>query len=108
MISMDDFKKVDMKVGRIESAEDHPDADNLLVLQTDVGEGEPRTLVAGLVGHYEKDELEGKQVVVVTNLEPARLRGVESQGMVLAAQEGDDNVVLLTLDEEMSPGSPVL
>ena len=107
MISMDDFQKVDLTVGRIESVENHPDADNLLILQTDVGEDEPRTLVAGLVGHYEKDELEGKQVVVVTNLEPARLRGVESQGMVLAAQDGDD-VVLLTLDEEISPGSEVL
>ncbi|MEF8788064.1 MAG: methionine--tRNA ligase subunit beta [Planctomycetota bacterium] len=108
MISMDDFKKVDMKVGRIESAEDHPDADNLLVLQADVGEEDPRTLVAGLVGHYGKDELEGKQVVVVTNLEPARLRGIESEGMVLAAQDDDENVVLLTLDKEMEPGSPVL
>ena len=108
MISMDEFQKVDLKVGRVVSADDHPDADNLMVLKVDVGEDDPRTLVAGLVGHYSLDELEGKLVVVVTNLEPARLRGIESRGMVLAAQGDDDNVVLLTLDEDIEPGSPVL
>lgn len=107
MIGMNDFKKVEMKVGKVLSAEDHPNADNLVILRADVGEEKPRTLVAGLKGHYELSELEGMLIVVVTNLEPARLRGVESRGMLLAAQDGDD-VVLLTVGGDVSPGSPVL
>ncbi len=63
--------------------------------------------MAGLKDYYENEDMEGKLVVVVTNLEPARLRGVNSDGMLLAAQEGDD-VVLLTLDREIAPGASVL
>jgi len=107
VISFKDFQKVELKVGKVIGAEDHPNADKLQVLRVDVGEETPRTTVAGLKGHYEPAELVGKTIVVVTNLEPARLRGVESQGMVLAAQEGD-RVVLLTLDKEVAPGTPVL
>ena len=107
VISYKDFQKVELKVGTIISAEDHPNADKLQVLRVDVGEDAPRTTVAGLKGHYEAAELVGKTVVVVTNLEPAMLRGVESQGMVLAAQQGG-KVVLLALDREIAPGSSVL
>jgi len=107
VISFKDFQKVELKVGKVISAEDHPNADKLQVLRVDVGEETPRTVVAGLKGHYEPAELMGKTIVVVTNLEPARLRGVESQGMLLAAQE-NGRVVLLTLDKEVAPGSPVL
>lgn len=107
MIGMDDFKKVDLKVGEILSVEDHPNADNLYILRVDLGEEEPRTLVAGLKGHYEMAELKGKKVPVVANLEPARLRGVESRGMLLAAQD-DDTVSLLTVDKDVSAGSSVL
>jgi len=107
MISMKDFQKVELKVGKVLSADDHPDADKLHVLRVDVGEETPRTMVAGLRGHYQADELVGKLIVVVTNLEPARLRGIESHGMLLAAQEGE-RVVLLTLDKEAAAGSPVL
>lgn len=108
MISFQDFQDVDMKVGKVLSVDDHPNADKLMIIRVDVGEENPRTLVAGLKGHYTPEELEGKLIVVVTNLEPARLRGVESKGMLLAAQESDDKVVVLTLDEPIEPGSPVL
>ena len=107
MIGYQDFKNVEMKVGKVLSVEDHPNADKLLVLRVDVGEEGPRTLVAGLKGHYAPNELEGKLIVVVTNLEPAQLRGVASNGMLLAAQEGE-RVVILTLDEQIAPGSRVL
>ncbi len=108
MISFQDFKEVDMQVGRVLSVEEHPNADKLQILRVDVGEDDPRTLVAGLKGHYTADELEDKLIVVVTNLEPTRLRGVESEGMLLAAQENEEKVVVLTLDEPIEPGSPVL
>ena len=107
MVSYQDFKKVEMKVGKVLAVEDHPNADKLIVLRVDLGEGEPRTLVAGLKQYYAPGDLEGKLVVVVANLEPAQLRGVRSDGMLLAAQEGDD-VVLLTLDRDIAPGSAVL
>jgi methionyl-tRNA synthetase len=107
MISFKEFQQVEMKVGKVLSVEDHPDADKLMVLRVDVGEGAPRTLVAGLKDYYENAELDGMLVVVVTNLEPARLRGVESNGMLLAAQEGDV-VSVLTLDKPVAPGSKVL
>jgi len=107
MISFEEFKKVELKVGKIVSAEDHPNADKLVVIRVDVGEDAPRTLVAGLKPHYAPADLEGKLIVVVTNLQPARLRGIESAGMLLAAQDGND-VVILTLDKPASPGSSVL
>lgn len=107
MITIQDFSEVEMKVGRIVSVENHPDADKLVIIRADVGEETPRTLVAGLKDYYENEDMEGKLVVVVTNLEPAQLRGVKSDGMLLAAQEGDD-VVLLTLDREIAPGANVL
>ncbi len=107
MITIQDFKKVELKTGKVVAVEDHPDADKLVIVRVDVGEDRPRTLVAGLKDYYTAEELEGRTIVVVTNLEPAQLRGVRSEGMLLAAQEGED-VVLLTLDREVAPGSPVL
>ncbi|MHC5034668.1 MAG: hypothetical protein ACYTFZ_06500 [Planctomycetota bacterium] len=107
MISYQEFKNVEMKVGKVLSVEDHPNADKLIVIRADVGEESPRTLVAGLKGYYGKEDLEGRLVVVVTNLQPAQLRGVQSNGMLLAAQEGD-NIVILTMDKEIAPGSLVL
>ncbi len=107
MISMQEFQNVELKVAKVLSVEDHPNADKLMVVRADVGEEQPRTLVAGLKGHYENEELVGKLVVVVANLQPAKLRGVESNGMLLAAQD-DERVVVLTLDRPVSPGSGVL
>lgn len=107
MISFQEFQKVEMKVGRVTAVEDHPNADKLMIIRADLGEEAPRTLVAALKGCYTAQELEGRLIIVVTNLEPARLRGVQSDGMLLAAQEGE-KIVVLTLDEELAPGSPVL
>jgi methionyl-tRNA synthetase len=107
MISIQDFQKLEIKVGKVLSVEDHPDADKLMVMRVDVGEEKPRTLVAGLKAYYEPAGLAGKLVAVVTNLEPARLRGVLSQGMLLAAQDGG-TVSVLTLDKEVAPGSAII
>ena len=106
MISFQEFQKVEIKVGRVLAVEDHPNADKLMVIRVDVGEESPRVLVAGLKDYYAPEELADRLIVVVTNLEPARLRGVESQGMLLAAQDGD-HVTVLAPDEDVAPGSAV-
>ena len=95
---------LDLRVGRIISAEDHPNADKLYVLQVDLGK-EKRQLVAGLRQHYEKAALKGRHVVVVANLQPAKLRGVESQGMLLAADDG--SVVSVLEAPKSAPGDAV-
>ena len=106
MITFNEFKKIEFRVAKIKSAEHHPNADKLFVIKADLG-GEERQLVAGLRGHYTPEQLEGKTIVVVSNLEPALLRGVESQAMLLAAQDGEQ-IVLVTTDREVAPGSKVL
>jgi methionyl-tRNA synthetase len=105
MISIEQFRQLELRVGTVVAAEPHPNADRLLVLRVDVG-GEERQLVAGIRAYYDPDRLVGRQVVVVANLEPATLRGVESQGMVLAVADGD-RVVLLRPDEAVTPGAVV-
>jgi methionyl-tRNA synthetase len=108
MISFDEFTKMEMKIGEVKSCEDHPDADKLFVLKVDFGEGDDdRQLVAGLKGYYEKDSIVGKKIVVVTNLQPAKLRGVESFGMLLAAADGKGAVKLLVPDGDIEKGSKV-
>jgi len=107
MISFQEFQKVEMRVGKVLSVDEHPNADKLMIVRVDVGEEGPRTLVAGLKDYYAPENMVGKLIVVVTNLEPARLRGVESNGMLLAAQD-NGNVVLLTLDRDIAPGARVL
>lgn len=107
MISIQEFKNVEITVGKVLAVEDHPNADKLMILRVDVGEAAPRTLVAGLKEHYRNEELAGRTVIVVTNLQPAKLRGVESNGMLLAAQEGN-KVAVLSPDKELAPGSRVL
>ena len=84
-----DFSMLNLKVARIEEVRDHPKADKLLVLKIDLGE-EKRQLVAGIKGHYTLDELQGRNIIVITNLEHAKLRGEKSQGMLLAADNGKD------------------
>ncbi len=106
MITFDEFKKMELLVGRVTSVENHTNADKLYVIQIDLGT-ETRQVVAGLRPYYEPDQLVGKSMVVVANLEPAELRGVISNGMILAAQDGD-NVVILNSDTEVGPGSKVL
>ena len=105
-ISIEEFGRLDLRTGVVTEAKAHPNADRLLVLQVDLGEGSPRQLVAGIKGSYEPSSLVGKQVAVVANMKPAKLRGVESQGMVLAATDGS-TIVLLSLERPVRPGSTV-
>ncbi|MGR3220055.1 MAG: methionine--tRNA ligase subunit beta [Candidatus Anammoxibacter sp.] len=107
MISIEDFAKIDLRVAKITSAVAHPNADKLLLLKVDAGDGiEDRQLVAGIRAHYSPEELVGKNVIIVNNLAPVVLRGEESQGMVLAASDGDD-IILLTADKDVAPGSTI-
>ena len=105
-ITIDDFLRVDLRVGTIRKAEPHPNADRLVVLSVDLGEEQERQLVAGIRAHYEPEALVGKQIVVVANLKPAKLRGVESRGMILAASD-DSGVHVLAPDAPTAPGSKV-
>ena len=105
MITIDEFRKLELRVGVVKSAEAHPNADKLLVLKVDLG-SEERQIVAGIRAHYQPEELVGKQVVVVANLETATLRGLESQGMVLAASDGE-RVVFLTPEKKVNAGAKV-
>ena len=98
MITIDDFRKVELKVATVKSAEPHPNADRLMVLRVDIGD-EERQICAGIRDHYAPEDLVGKQIVVVANLETAKLRGLESQGMLLAAS--DDGRVIAIADEEV-------
>ncbi len=104
-ISIQDFSEIDLRVAEIKAVEEHPDADKLLALKIDTGDGE-KQLVTGIKNHYSAEELVGKKIIVVNNLAPAVLRGVESQGMLLAARDGD-KVVLLTTEKDVGPGSRV-
>jgi methionyl-tRNA synthetase len=103
-ISYDDFAKVALRVGLVLSAEKHPKADRLLVLQVDLGEETPRQIVAGIADKFAPEALVGRKVVVVANLAPVKLRGVESRGMLLAAG-GQQVVDLVSVNAE--PGDIV-
>jgi len=103
--TLTDFRKIELRVATVKAAELHPNADRLLVLRVDLG-GEERQVVAGIRSSYEPAALVGKHIVVVANLEPATLRGVESQGMLLAARDGD-RVVVITTDSAVPAGSQV-
>ena len=108
-ISYDDFVKLDLRVGKVLEVANHPNADKLLVLNVDLG-GEVRQIVAGLRQYVAPETLLGRNIVVVANLEPRKMRGLESQGMLLAAShvEGADRkVVILTTDTPVPAGSSV-
>ena len=105
MITIDEFRKVELKVATIKGAEPHPNADRLMVLQVDLGD-EQRQICAGIRNYYAPEDLIGKQIVFVANLETAKLRGMESQGMLLAASD-DGRVIILTPEKSVQPGSKV-
>ena len=105
MITIEEFRRLELKIGTVKSAEAHPNADRLLVLRVDLG-SEERQIVAGIRRSYAPEELVGRQIVIVANLEPAQLRGVESQGMLLAASDGD-RIVVLSPEKEVGAGSKV-
>ena len=107
LIEFEDFVKVEMRTGKILSVDDHPNADKLFVVQIQDGPDSTRTVCAGLKGHYTASQLEGLDVVFVANLKPRKLRGVLSEGMLLAADDEDGNVRVLTPESEIHPGSLV-
>ncbi|AAD36162.1 methionyl-tRNA synthetase [Thermotoga maritima MSB8] len=104
-ITIDDFSKVDLRIAKVLEAEKVPNSRKLLRLIIDLGT-EKRQIVAGIAEHYRPEELVGKLIVVVANLKPAKLMGIESQGMLLAAKSGD-TLRLLTVDGEITPGAKV-
>ncbi|MBI3996020.1 MAG: methionine--tRNA ligase subunit beta [Candidatus Omnitrophica bacterium] len=106
LASIEDFKRLSFRIGVVLEAKDHPQADRLLILTVDIGEPTPRQVVAGIKASYQPADLIGKRVIVVANLKPATLRGVESQGMVLAASD-EGGIVLLTPERPVRPGSIV-
>lgn len=105
MVTLSDFQNLDLRIATVVAAEPHPNADRLLVLRIDLG-GEQRQIVAGIRASYDPAALVGRQVIVVVNLEPAKLRGIESQGMLLAARDGE-RVVIMTPESPVRAGSKV-
>ena len=106
-LDFDTFMKVDLKVGKISSVEEHPNADKLYVIKLDDGTLDGRTICAGIKQFYSIEELTGKSVVFVSNLKPRPLRGITSEGMMLAADDGKGNVKLITVDGDITTGSQV-
>jgi len=105
MIKFEDFQKLDLKIGKIFAAEKVEGADKLLKLKVDLGK-EKRQLIAGIAKFYQPEDLIGREIIVVVNLEPRTLMGIESQGMLLAA-DNESKPVLLKPDEEVPPGTKI-
>lgn len=106
-IQYDDFAKVHLRVARVLDAQPHPNADKLIVLKVDLGT-EQRQICAGLRGFYEPASLIGKNIIVVANLAPRMMRGLESNGMLLAASSADrSKVIVLTPQADVEPGAVV-
>ncbi len=105
MATYEDFKKLEFRIAKIKDVQDHPNADRLYVITVDLGD-RTKQVVAGIKGSNTKEELLGKQVVIVDNLDPAVLRGVESQGMILAASD-ETGVFVVSPAREMKLGSVV-
>ena len=110
LIAYDDFAKLDLRVGKVLEVSNHPSADKLFVLKVDLGDGQPRQILAGLRPYMPAETLLGRLVVVVANLEPRKMRGLESHGMLLAAgfENGPDRqVVFVTPERDVPPGATV-
>ena len=111
-IPFDDFTKLDLRVATVTACEPHPNADRLLKVHLDDGTESGRQVCAGIKPWYDPKDLVGKQVIIVANLEPRKIRGEMSQGMILAASDGsggtgDANVIVLTVDRPVAAGSVV-
>lgn len=105
-ISFNDFQKVEIRIGTIVEASKHPNADNLLCFSIDIGENKPRQILSGIAQHYTPESMLGKQVCVVTNLAPKKIRGIESQGMILFAKT-PSGLSLVTVESPVPTGSIV-
>lgn len=116
-VAFDEFAKLDLRIARIVKAEDHPKADRLFRLQVDDGSGTARQICAGIKGHYRVEDLVGRLIIIVANLEPRIIRGEESRGMLLAASNvpkdaaagatEERKVIILRPDADIAPGSIV-
>jgi len=110
LITYDEFAKLDLRVARVLDVRPHPNADKLLCMTIDLG-GQQRQIIAGLRAYCSPESLAGKEIVVLVNLQPRKMRGLESNGMLLAATctEGGElrDVVVLVPQKEVPPGSPV-
>ena len=106
-VDFETFMKVELRVGKIKTVEDHPNADKLMIVKIDDGSEKGRTVCAGLKEYYSAKDMKGMHIVFVANLEPRKLRGVLSEGMLLAADDESGNVKLLTVDKSIQPGSGV-
>jgi methionyl-tRNA synthetase len=104
--TLEDFDKLELQIGTVQTVTDHPNADSLYLLDVDLGELDNRQLVAGLKDDYDPEDIEGRQVVVITNLEPAEIRGETSNGMLLAA-DAERHVSLLRPDKAVPNGTTV-
>jgi methionine--tRNA ligase beta chain len=104
-VDFEHFAKVQLVVAEVKEAREHPNADRLLLLTIDTGDGE-RQIVAGIRGHYAPEDLPGRRIIVVKNLAPRKVRGEVSQGMLLAAST-EESVVLLRPDTDVPPGTTV-
>jgi len=105
MATIDDFRKLELRIAEIKEVNDHPNADKLLILTVDLGD-RCKQVVAGIKNYYSKEELLGKQVILVDNLEPTILRGVESQGMILAGSD-ESILAVITPEKKLKLGSIV-
>jgi methionine--tRNA ligase beta chain len=105
-IKYEDFAKLDIRVAEILTAEEVTGKDKLLKLTISLNEESPRTILAGIKQYYPINELKGKKIIVIANLEPRELAGIESNGMLLAASDNND-IILLTTDKNASPGSKI-
>ncbi|MFC1646244.1 methionine--tRNA ligase subunit beta [Candidatus Omnitrophota bacterium] len=105
MITINDFKNFQIRIATIKEANDHPNADKLYVLVVDLGDKQ-KQLVAGVKSSYTKESLVGRQIAMIDNLEPAVIRGIESQGMLLAAQD-DSGIVILSPERNVKEGSMI-
>ena len=106
-VGFDHFKALDLRVARIEEVEDHPDSKNLFVMKVDIGQDELIQMVAGLKKYYEASKLQGKKIVVIVNLEPAVIRGVRSEAMLIAGEDDGGKVSVIVPLDELEPGSRV-
>lgn len=103
-----DWQKLDIRVGKILKVEDHPKADKLYVMEVDINEEKPRTIVAGLKNHYTKEQLKNKLGIFITNLEPREVRGVKSDGMTLAAVDDNESIItILQPEKDIEIGSKI-
>ncbi len=106
MVTIDDFLKLEFKVGTVLEAEEIEGSEKLLKLSVDLGGEEPRQVLSGIKAYYKPEDIKGKQFIFITNLEPRKMMGLESQAMIMAA-DAEDNVVLLTPQQQVPAGSKI-